>query len=171
MNKSDMDLFTTSDVQRYQSEWRTVQAGFVDDPEAAVRDADKLVEEVMDTVASKLKEQRATLTTGDNPDGQRTEQLRIALRHYRTLFQQLTNLSGTDNDHPEPATSTTATPAIAEPTTAKPATVEPTTAEADPPASMNGTDVEHRADLPDTPSSSPEAQPPTGRRPRRGTTN
>jgi hypothetical protein len=137
MNKSEMDLFAADDVSRYESEWRTVQAGFVDDPEAAVRDADKLVQQVMDTVASKLRERRADLTTDGNGDSQRTEQLRVALRRYRTMFQQLTGLSSRDNGRPEPATSTTVRPTTAK---SKSTTAEPTTAEPDRSMPMNGND-------------------------------
>jgi hypothetical protein len=82
-------LLPANDIERYRDEWRAVQAGFVDDPQAAVRSADKLIEQVVDTVTSRLAERRTELSNGD---GQGTEHLRQALRSYRSLFDQLTGV-------------------------------------------------------------------------------
>jgi hypothetical protein len=82
----DTTLLPPNDIERYRDEWRAVQAGFVDDPQAAVRDADKLLEQVVDTVTSRLAERRTELS---KDDGQETEHLRQALRSYRSLFDQL----------------------------------------------------------------------------------
>lgn len=91
-NKTTMDseanLLPTNEVERYREEWRVVQAGFVDDPQAAVRDADRLLEQVVDTFTSRLAERRTELS-GDNGDANETEHLRQALRSYRSLFDQL----------------------------------------------------------------------------------
>jgi hypothetical protein len=109
---SDMDTFAPGDAEHYQDEWRRVQAGFVDDPEAAVRDADKLVEQVMADVAHKLSRHRDTLATGGS--GERTEQLRVALRRYRALFQQLTGTTANGSgDTAEPMTAHTTEPTAA----------------------------------------------------------
>ena len=110
MNESEVELFPAAETERYRTEWRSVQAGFVDDPEAAVRAADKLVEQAMDTVAGQLAQRRKELAPG-NGDGQRTEQLRVALRRYRSLFGQLTGLTPTDNSRPKPTTDPPRTPA------------------------------------------------------------
>ncbi|HEX4725501.1 MAG TPA: hypothetical protein VH333_23510 [Pseudonocardiaceae bacterium] len=122
MNKSEVELFPAAETERYRTEWRAVQAGFVDDPEAAVRAADKLVERAIDTVTSQLAQRREELTssngkgTGEgkgegNGEGQRTEQLRVALRRYRSLFAQLTGLTAADNGSQKPTTNPPRTPA------------------------------------------------------------
>ena len=92
-HESDMDIFGHEDVARYRDEWRSLQAGFVDDPAGAVRAADRLVEQVMEAMSRRLTESRGRLADGDGDEGRRTEQLRLALRGYRTLFQQLTGAS------------------------------------------------------------------------------
>lgn len=79
--------FPTGDLAKLQEEWHTVQASFVDDPAASVREADALVGRMID----RITEQRKTLSQrhNDGADGTQTEDLRQALRHYRTMFQQL----------------------------------------------------------------------------------
>lgn len=96
--------------ERYADEWQTVQGRFVDEPDAAVRDADKLVQRVMAErgypVADDF-ERRAADVSVDYPDvvenfreGHRlvdeheagdsgTEPLRQAMVHFRSLFDEL----------------------------------------------------------------------------------
>jgi hypothetical protein len=80
----DTTLFPADDVARYRDEWRAVQAGFVDDPRSAVREADKLLDQVVDTFTTRLAERRTELSGSEE-----TERLRQALRGYRSLFDQL----------------------------------------------------------------------------------
>lgn len=110
MNESEVELFPAAQTERYRTEWRAVQANFVDDPEAAVRAADKLLEQAMDAVTGQLAERRKELTSS-NGNGERTEQLRVALRRYRSLFAQLTGLANTDNGRQQPTTNPPRTPA------------------------------------------------------------
>jgi hypothetical protein len=76
-----------SDAAGLRSRWRDVQAGFVDDPADAVRAAAGLVDEAVQAMVAALHQQRETLeaTAGEA----RTEQLRVALRRYRTVFDRL----------------------------------------------------------------------------------
>jgi hypothetical protein len=95
---------------RYAEEWRTVQERFVDEPDAAVRDADKLVQQVMSDRGYPVDddfERRADDLSVDYPElvenfrkGNRlwsdyeagsagTEDLRQAMVHYRALFEEL----------------------------------------------------------------------------------
>ncbi len=86
----DAELLPANDVDQYQTDWRTVQSGFVDDPAGAVRDADALVGRLVDTITSRIAERRSALSAQRSDDsGEHTEQLRQALRDYRTMFQQL----------------------------------------------------------------------------------
>ena len=103
----ELDIVSLSDGvrARYAEEWKQVQARFVDEPEAAVRDADRLVQRVMSDrgypVADDF-ERRAADVSVDYPDvvenfrdGHRlagesdTESLRQAMVHFRSLFAEL----------------------------------------------------------------------------------
>ena len=72
--------------------WAEVQSRFVDDPRAAVTEADGLVAELMRTLAERFSEHKRGLedewTRGDEPD---TESLRRALQQYRSFFDRLLN--------------------------------------------------------------------------------
>jgi hypothetical protein len=95
-------LFATDAALSFQRRWDTIQAGFVDDPRRAVEDADALVAETMQRLAETFAEERRRLeqefarqpTAGAGPDtaaqsSDSTENLRIALRHYRSFFKRL----------------------------------------------------------------------------------
>jgi hypothetical protein len=75
----------------FRQRWRDLQAGFVDDPRQAVRAADDLAREVLDTLAAKIVDKRDVegWTAGD---GSRTEDLRMSLRQHRTLVDRLLEL-------------------------------------------------------------------------------
>jgi hypothetical protein len=85
-------LFGQDEVERFRLRWREVQADFVDDPKTAVQGADRLVEEVMgalsDLFAAHKRELEAQWHGGDHGE---TEELRVALRRYRSFFDQLLN--------------------------------------------------------------------------------
>lgn len=95
--------------ERYVAEWQRVQARFVDDPDGAVREADMLIQSVMSDRGYPMDdfEHRAADISVDHPDvvenyreGNRltraaalgdgtTEDLRQAMQHYRSLFDEL----------------------------------------------------------------------------------
>jgi hypothetical protein len=94
---------------RYSEQWRTVQAHFVDDPAHAIKEADGLVQQVMNTAGYPITsfEQQAADISVDHADvvknyraghaiaeahemeTQDTESLRQAMLHYRALFAEL----------------------------------------------------------------------------------
>jgi hypothetical protein len=80
-------LFEDQDVSRFREQWRDLQAGFVDEPRGAVREADTLVSQMMDALTAQLTEQKRALQ-GES-DATDTEQLRVALQRYRSLFDQM----------------------------------------------------------------------------------
>jgi len=80
-------LFEDQDVTRFREQWRELQAGFVDEPRGAVREADTLVSQMMDALTAQLTEQKRALQ-GES-DARDTEQLRVALQRYRSLFDQM----------------------------------------------------------------------------------
>src|SRR5436305_3589911 len=94
---------------RYASEWHNAQAKFVDDPESAVGDADRLIQRVMRDRGYPVEdfEQRSADLAVDHPEvisnyraahgisianergNASTENLRTAMVHYRALFEEL----------------------------------------------------------------------------------
>jgi hypothetical protein len=65
-----------------------VQGDFVDDPRQAVRGADALAREVLDTLTAKIADKQR-VDGWRAGDGSGTEDLRLALRQYRTLVDRL----------------------------------------------------------------------------------
>ena len=83
-------LFDESATTDLRDRWTDVQAGFVDEPRSAVERADSLVAEVMQRLADSFATERKTLegqwSRGDDVS---TEDLRVALRRYRSFFDRL----------------------------------------------------------------------------------
>ena len=85
-------LFTDSDVNDLRGRWSNVQTGFVDEPRRAVEEADKLVATVMQRLAEGFANERSNLEKAwDRGDNVSTEDLRVALRRYRSFFDRLLN--------------------------------------------------------------------------------
>jgi hypothetical protein len=87
---ADAALFPASEAEDFRGRWTEVQTGFVDEPRSAVQDADSLVAEMMQRLAKVFAEERARLeeqwSRGDDIS---TEDLRQALRRYRSFFDRL----------------------------------------------------------------------------------
>jgi len=83
-------LFPSTEAEEFRSRWDSIQTGFVDEPRSAVEQADHLVDEAMKKLSSTFSEERAGLerqwSKGDDVS---TEDLRMALRKYRTFFDRL----------------------------------------------------------------------------------
>ena len=83
-------LFASSDAEGFRSRWTEIQGGFVDDPRSSVERADGLVAEVIKNLADAFATERGGLEQrwqqGGDPS---TEDLRVALRRYRTFFDRL----------------------------------------------------------------------------------
>lgn len=86
----DTSLVAEGEAQEYRSRWQEVQTAFVDEPRAAVEQADKLVAQLMQHLAGRFAEERSRLeaqwTSGSEVG---TEELRQALQRYRSFFQRL----------------------------------------------------------------------------------
>jgi 5'-deoxynucleotidase YfbR-like HD superfamily hydrolase len=87
-------LFAPEAAQEFRSRWDEIQIGFVDDPGQAVRRADELVAQVMQNLAETFARERSELEQYlGGPEAQAsTENLRVALRRYRSFFQRLLSL-------------------------------------------------------------------------------
>lgn len=80
-------LFDETEVERYRVQWRELQAGFVDEPRATVREAETLVGRMVETLTAQLDQQRQQLRSGADTDD--TERLRVVMQRYRTLLDQI----------------------------------------------------------------------------------
>lgn len=87
-------LFNPNTAQEFRSRWSSIQTGFVDDPRKSVSQADELVAEVMKNLAETFSGERSKLETQINKsEKMSTEELRIALRRYRSFFERLLSFS------------------------------------------------------------------------------
>jgi len=86
-------LFTEHATADFRMRWDIVQRGFVDDPREAVQAADDLVAQVTTALADSFAHRRSTLKQSfDQSQARSTENLRIALQHYRAFFERLLSL-------------------------------------------------------------------------------
>jgi hypothetical protein len=86
-------LFLTDVAKDFRARWDAVQIGFVDDPKQAVRQGDELVAQVMKSLAETFSKERTTIEGQlDQTDKASTENLRVALRRYRSFFERLLSL-------------------------------------------------------------------------------
>jgi hypothetical protein len=119
---AELEIRPLSDADRqdYATRWRQVQANFVDEPRAAITDADGLIGEVMHARgypvsdfnqqvadvsvdhASVVEHYRAAHEIASRRDDvtTQTEDLRQAMVHYRALFE---DLLGTPGEESEPS--------------------------------------------------------------------
>jgi len=82
-------LIDEEKVTGFRDRWQNVQTGFVDDPKQAVRQADELVAAVISALATTFAEHKSELEAQWQQGEPATEELRIALRRYRSFFDQL----------------------------------------------------------------------------------
>ena len=87
-----MPLFSESEMEDFRSQWSKAQTGFVDEPRRTVEEADKLVAAVMQRLAEGFANERSGLEKWDSGDSVSTEDLRLALQHYRSFFDRLLKL-------------------------------------------------------------------------------
>jgi hypothetical protein len=111
VDKLDIRPLPEAERDRYAAEWKSVQAHFVDEPAAAISEADRLIGDVMEAqgypvadfeqraadvsvdhpgVVEHYRAAHAIATTEAEPDAKTTtEDLRQAMVHYRALFEDL----------------------------------------------------------------------------------
>ncbi|RFS82456.1 hypothetical protein D0T12_27035 [Actinomadura spongiicola] len=83
-------LLGPDEAGRFRERWHEVQAGFVDDPSASVREADDLASDAVEALGRVLTAQRRTLAEGlEQGNGADTERLRQTLRDYRELLNRV----------------------------------------------------------------------------------
>jgi hypothetical protein len=109
VRKVEIRILTSEQQSRFAEAWKRTQARFVDEPSRAVGEADGLIKEIMQTRGYQVGdfEQRAADVSVDHPSvvtdyraareiavrnnsgKATTEDLRQAMVHYRSLFEEL----------------------------------------------------------------------------------
>jgi hypothetical protein len=83
-------LLDADGVESFRRRWHALQTGFVDEPQRVVEAADELVAELMRRLSETFAAERAGLEAQWGACGDAsTEDLRVALRRYRSFFERL----------------------------------------------------------------------------------
>ena len=83
-------LMAAEDAEGFRARWTDIQTGFVDAPRRAVEQADALVAELMQHLASTFADERGRLERQwDRGDDIPTDHLRDAFQRYRSFFERL----------------------------------------------------------------------------------
>lgn len=91
--ESAAPLLSIREADDLRTRWDDIQTGFVDEPRKAVEQADSLVAEAMKRLAETFADERAKLEAQWDRGGDvSTEDLRLALRRYRSFFQRLLSI-------------------------------------------------------------------------------
>ena len=114
----DIRPLKPAEFDQFSAAWRDTQARFVDDPNESIKDADVLVQEVMAARGYPVEdfEQRSADVSVDHPNvvenyraahgishasqhgHATTEDLRQAMMHYRSLFEELLETDATNRE-------------------------------------------------------------------------
>jgi uncharacterized protein YukE len=95
--RKDAPLFDEAAGRKLRDRWMTIQTEFVDEPRDAVQKADSLVAEVLNRLTDTFAREREELEAGWSGAGGSehevsTEDLRQAIRRYRSFFNRLLSL-------------------------------------------------------------------------------
>jgi hypothetical protein len=89
-SSSEQMLFAHDELAELRGRWAAVQAAFVDDPKECVQKADVLVSDLVEQLTNGFASVRGRLeeqwSRGEQAS---TEDLRVALMHYREFFERL----------------------------------------------------------------------------------
>jgi hypothetical protein len=86
-------LFEEESAKKFRTRWLAIQSKFVDDPRDSVKQADDLVSDIIKSVTMNFADRRISLekqwNSGENVS---TEDMRVALKRYRSFFERLLTL-------------------------------------------------------------------------------
>jgi len=83
-------LLNHEESEHFRTRWNEIQGTFVDEPRAAVQQADALVSEVILHITQMFAKEHSALDSQWNQGSEvSTEDLRKALQHYRSFFNRL----------------------------------------------------------------------------------
>jgi len=86
-------LFESRVAEKFRAHWLEIQSRFVEDPNVSVKDADELVTNVIRNITRTFADKRVSLENQwKKGDKVSTEDLRVALKRYRSFFNRLLSL-------------------------------------------------------------------------------
>jgi hypothetical protein len=85
-------LFETNEAEDFRTKWLEIQSRFVDDPSVSVKDADDLVADVIKNITRSFADKRISLESQWKSGDVSTEDLRMAMKRYRSFFNRLLSL-------------------------------------------------------------------------------
>ena len=86
-------LFSNDEESDFRNRWKDIQTGFVDEPRRSVEQADELIARLLQRLAESFSEQRSHLEQQwEKSESASTEDLRLALRRYRSFFDRLLSI-------------------------------------------------------------------------------
>ncbi len=87
---SSAALLSREESEHFRTRWNEIQGKFVDEPRAAVQQADALVSEVIEQITQMFANEHSSLEGQWNQGNDvSTEDLRKALQRYRSFFNRL----------------------------------------------------------------------------------
>ncbi len=86
-------LFPSPELQDFRRRWSDIQTNFVDEPRSSVEKADQLVASVIQRLTQVFADERSRMEQDWSKGGEvSTEDLRQALRRYRSFFDRLLSM-------------------------------------------------------------------------------
>jgi len=83
-------IFPREEIDQLRPRWNDIQTRFIDEPRKSVEEADGLVASTIKRLADSFASERAKLESQWSGGGDvSTEDLRLALRRYRSFFDRL----------------------------------------------------------------------------------
>jgi hypothetical protein len=93
VNEELEPLFEEESAKKFRSRWLVIQSKFVDDPHDSVKQADDLVADIIKSVTMSFADRRIALEKQwNNGENISTEDMRQALKRYRSFFERLLTL-------------------------------------------------------------------------------
>ena len=90
--ESAAESHPVEDITPAAGPWNEVQAMFVDDPRASIERAAGLVDDRAGELIQSVRERQRSIQSAWQADDAGTEELRVALQHYRTFWTSLEDL-------------------------------------------------------------------------------
>ena len=90
--ESVTDSYPAGNTASADAPWNEIQAMFVDDPRASIEQAAGLVDDRVEAIIQSLRERQRSMQFAWWADDAGTEELRVALQHYRTFWNSLDDL-------------------------------------------------------------------------------
>ena len=93
VSEAEQPWFGREDLDDLHNRWTSIQVQFVDEPCAAVEQAEAMVVETIERVKQRISDQQQSLDSQwINHDDISTEELRIIMQNYRSLLNRLLKL-------------------------------------------------------------------------------